>query len=293
LPALNCHPFYGGQRKNADRQGTALRPRFPSHPEQVVDRAEYVLEARNIVMGFSGAPVLKNTSLRVADKGILGIVGPNGAGKTTLFNVFAGLLRPWKGHVLLDGQDITGLTPAARARRGLARTFQLSRELGSLTVLENLLLAAPAQPGESGLNVFFSRRTIRRAEEQATEKALSLLRRVHLAPFADHLAGALSGGQKKLLELCRALMLNPRVILLDEPAAGVNPLLMAELTDYLRGLREQGQTFAVVEHNMDMVSALCDWVYVLVDGAVIAEGLFNTVIADNVVQDAYVGGLGI
>jgi ABC-type branched-subunit amino acid transport system ATPase component len=263
-------------------------------PEHGLDQSTtYVLEARNILAGFSGTPVLNNTSLRIADKGIFGIVGPNGAGKTTLFNVFAGLLRPWGGQVLLDGQDITALPPATRARRGLVRTFQLSRELGSLTVLENLLLASPLQPGESGLNVFFARRAVRRAEEQAAEKALSLLRRVRLAPFADHLAGTLSGGQKKLLELCRALMLNPRVILLDEPAAGVNPLLVTELADYLRGLCGQNQAFAVVEHNMDMVSSLCDWVYVLVEGAVIAEGLFDTVISDNAVQCAYVGGLGI
>jgi ABC-type branched-subunit amino acid transport system ATPase component len=253
----------------------------------------FILETRDIEVSFSGVPVLRSVDLRIAAGSICGIVGPNGAGKTTMFNVLAGLLHPDRGSVYFNGEDITALTPARRARAGIARTFQLSRELGSLTLLENLLLASFDQPGESLANVFFSPSSIHRAEEAAIDKAMALLKRARLDGLADQMAGTLSGGQKKLLELCRALMMEPRLILLDEPAAGVNPLLARELAEYIATLRDQGLTFALVEHNMELVSNLCDWVYVLVDGRIIKEGAFYFVASDETVLESYIGGLGV
>ncbi|MCZ2495414.1 ATP-binding cassette domain-containing protein [Xylophilus sp. Kf1] len=223
---------------------------------------------------------------------ITGLVGPNGAGKTTLFNILAGTLRPDTGQALLAGQDITRLAPWKRSRQGIARTFQLARELDSLSLLENLLLAWPDHPGDSLRRVLFARGSVRRAEGQAMEKALALLRRVRLEALADQPAGSLSGGQKKLLELCRALMQDPRVLLLDEPAAGVSPALIDELTGFILSLRDEGRTLAIVEHNMQLIAALCDSVYVLAEGAVLTHGGFDEVMADPRVTQAYLGSVG-
>lgn len=248
------------------------------------------LVAQDVSLSFGGVSALRMATLAIAPSLITGIVGPNGAGKSTLFNVLAGTLQPDHGRVLLDGEDITELAVHGRARRGIARTFQLSRELDSLTVLENLLLAAPNHPGDVIRSVFFRRGKVRRVERQAGERAVTLLDRVRLTRLLDEPAGSLSGGQKKLLELCRALMRDPTVILLDEPAAGVNPALIDELVDFIRTLREEGMTFAIVEHNMEMIAALCDTVYVLAEGTVLTRGSFTEVVADSRVQQAYLGG---
>lgn len=248
-----------------------------------------VLTATHVSVSFGGVRALDDVSLGLRAGRITGLVGPNGAGKSSLFNVLAGTLHPQRGTVTLHGRDITRLAVHARAHAGIGRTFQLSRELDSLSVLENLLLAAPAQRGESIAGALFSRRSVRRAEERAAEQALSLLARVRLTHLADEPAGVLSGGQKKLLELCRALMLEPSILLLDEPAAGVNPTLVGELGEFILDLRNEGKTFGIVEHNMELMAALCDHVYVLAEGRVLTEGTFDAVIADARVQEAYLG----
>ncbi|PLC52123.1 ABC transporter ATP-binding protein [Pollutimonas nitritireducens] len=247
------------------------------------------LSANNIALSYDGFQVLHQVSLRVEPGQITGIVGPNGAGKSSLFNVLAGSVAPDGGTVHLGDRDITRLSMHQRARGGIARTFQLARELDSLTVLENLMVAGPDNPGESLWRVFTDRRAIRRAEDEAVDHALALLERTRLLRLANESAASLSGGQKKLLELCRALMMEAPIILLDEPAAGVNPALMDELVAFIIELRGEGRTFAIVEHNMDLIAALCDKVYVLADGRVLTEGTFAEVTADRRVQDAYLG----
>ncbi|AHG65563.1 ABC transporter ATP-binding protein [Advenella mimigardefordensis DPN7] len=247
------------------------------------------LYARDIRLSYGGLQVLNGISLDIERGQVTGIVGPNGAGKSSLFNVLAGSAEPDHGSVWLGQRDITRLPVHERARAGIARTFQLARELDSLTVLENLLLAWPDQGSDALWRTFLQRDSIRKTQEQAVEHALALLERTRLTRLADSPAGGLSGGQKKLLELCRALMLDAPIILLDEPAAGVNPALMNELAGFISDLRGEGKTFAVVEHNMDLIAALCDTVYVLADGAVLTQGTFAEVVVDSRVQDAYLG----
>jgi ABC-type branched-subunit amino acid transport system ATPase component len=247
------------------------------------------LSANDIALSYDGFQVLRQVSLRMEPGRITGIVGPNGAGKSSLLNVLAGSAAPDSGSVCLGDRDITRLSMHRRARHGIARTFQLSRELNSLTVLENLLVAAPNNPGDSLWRVFTDRRAIRQAESAALDHALALLERTRLLRLADAPAGNLSGGQKKLLELCRTLMLEAPIILLDEPGAGVNPALLDQLAAFIIELRNEGRTFGIVEHNMDLIAALCDKVYVLADGSVLTTGTFAEVTADTRVQDAYLG----
>lgn len=250
-----------------------------------------ILEADGIGVRFGDFVALDGVSLTFRRGGITGIVGPNGAGKSTLFNVLGGQARTGTGAVRFDGADITALPAHGRARLGLTRTFQISRELGALTVLENLLLAFPRQPGEGVLPALFQKARVRRAEEEATARARALLDRVGLWRLADAPADALSGGQKKLLELCRALMLEPRFLLLDEPAAGVNPVLVGEIGDFIRTLQCEGMGFGIVEHNMDLIAALCDPIYVLAEGRVLTHGSFADIAANTRVTEAYLGGV--
>lgn len=249
-----------------------------------------MLEADEVFKTFGGVHALDGVSLSVPQGSITGIVGPNGAGKSTLFNIFSGLMPPDRGEVRLRGEVVTGRPPQALAHMGLVRTFQISRELGELTVLENLALARPAQLGESVWRSLISRGRIRIEEASALQEARDLLERVNLWRHADAPARTLSGGQKKLLELCRALMLHPTAILLDEPAAGVNPVLIAELCAFISRLRGEGVTFAIVEHNMDLVAELCDPVHVLAEGRMLTSGSFASVVADQRVMRAYLGG---
>ena len=192
---------------------------------------------------------------------------------------------------MFQGTDVTGAKPHTLARMGLARTFQISRELTSLTLLENVMLAGRGEYDESFLAPLLFPRRMRRAEAEATDRAMALLTRVGLARLADATASDLSGGQKKLLELARALMLKPRVVLLDEPAAGVAPPMVEVLIEVIRDLRDDGVTFALVEHNMDMVSALSDQVVVMAEGRTLVSGRFEDVTADPRVAEAYLGGV--
>lgn len=262
---------------------------MPRQPDAA--QAGALLAAANVGVRFGEFTALDSVSVAFPRGAVTGLVGPNGAGKSTLFNVLGGQASPGTGHVVFDGADITHAAPHLRASLGLTRTFQISRELGALTVLENLLLALPGQSGEGVLRALFRPARVRREEEQGIERARALLTRVDLWRLADARADTLSGGQKKLLELCRALMLRPRLILLDEPAAGVNPVRVGEVADFIRVLQAEGMSFGIVEHNMDMIAALCEPIYVLAEGRVLIKGSFDEISADAQVTQAYLGGL--
>lgn len=250
-----------------------------------------MLRVENVGKSFGALAVLRGIDLEAAAGRITGIIGPNGAGKSTLLNVVGGLFLHDAGRILLDGTDLTTLKAHVRARLGLVRTFQISRELGELTVLENLMLARQAQTGESVLNALLRRPTVRKEERAAVATAKRLLDNVGLWRLADASARALSGGQKKLLELSRALMLDPKIILLDEPAAGVSPPMRLEISKVIRSLCQEGMTFVIVEHDMDMVASLCDQVYVMAEGKNLTSGTFGEVVADDRVVRAYLGGV--
>ncbi len=242
-----------------------------------------------MVKSFGGFHALAGCSLEIARQSITGIIGPNGAGKSTLFNVLGGLLAPESGDVSFEGRSILRLRPDERARIGVVRTFQISRELGELTVLENMLLASPHQHGESVWRSFFTPARVRAQERAAVEKARALLDQVNLAQLADEQAKHLSGGQKKLLEISRALMLEPKIILLDEPTAGVSPVMTEALAQTILKLRNQGLTFAIIEHDMDVIAQLCAPIFVLAEGRTLMRGTFREVASNGEVMSAYLG----
>ncbi len=242
-----------------------------------------------MVKSFGGFHALAGCSLEIARGSITGIIGPNGAGKSTLFNVLGGLLAPESGDVSFEGRSILSLRPDERARIGVVRTFQISRELGELTVLENMLLASPHQYGESVWRSIFTPARVRAQERTAAEKARALLDQVNLAQLADEQAKNLSGGQKKLLEISRALMLEPKIILLDEPTAGVSPVMTEALAQTILKLRNQGLTFAIIEHDMDVIAQLCAPIFVLAEGRTLMRGSFREVASNGAVMSAYLG----
>lgn len=250
-----------------------------------------VLEVRDVAVAFGGVQALDGVTLSAGRGRITGLIGPNGAGKSTLFNAVSGLVRPRRGRVLLGGRDVTGLPAHRMARFGLVRTFQIARELSQLTVLENLLLARPRQRGERVWRSLAQRRAVAGEERAGVSEARALLERVGLWSLADAPAATLSGGQKKLIELTRALMARPRLILLDEPAAGVNPALMRELSRFILALRDEGISFVIIEHDMDVVASVCDPVYVLAEGRTLARGSFAEISQDRRVRRAYLGGV--
>ncbi|GHD24641.1 ABC transporter ATP-binding protein [Tianweitania populi] len=248
-----------------------------------------MLEGRNLTVRYGGFTALNDLSVQLRSGMVTGLIGPNGAGKSTLFSVLAGSVVPTTGQVLFGGEDVTSRPPVLRARLGLGRSFQLSRDLAGLTVLENLLVAQPQRVLEGIGAALFRRRAIKARQAHMIEKARGLLLRVDLWRLADQPSAALSGGQKKLLDLCRVLMLEPSFILLDEPSAGVNPTRIGEITEFIRSLVADGVSFGMVEHNMGMVAALCDQVYALAEGKLVAEGTFQAVTANDDVARAYLG----
>jgi ABC-type branched-subunit amino acid transport system ATPase component len=248
-----------------------------------------VLQASRVVKSFGGFRALAGCSLEIARGSIIGIIGPNGAGKSTLFNVLGGLLAHESGDVAFEGRSILGLRADERARIGLVRTFQISRELGELTVLENMLLARPSQSGESVWRALFLPGRVRAEERAAMAKARALLGEVDLGPLADEPAKNLSGGQKKLLEISRALMLEPKLILLDEPTAGVSPAMTEALAHTILKLRGAGLTFAIIEHDMDVIARLCAPIFVLAEGRTLMQGSFREVASNGEVMSAYLG----
>ncbi len=246
------------------------------------------LEVREVVRAFGGVRAVDGATLDVEPGSITGLIGPNGAGKSTLFNCVSGFLRPEAGRVLLGGVRIDRRPPHRIARTGLVRTFQTPRTLTRMTVLENVLLATPRHPGEQLGGALAGR--ARRRERDARGRAAELLELVRLDGHADALAGTLSGGQRKLLDLVRALMAEPRILLLDEPMAGVSPALRVQLLEHVLSLREQaGVTFLIVEHDLDFVMRACDRVIVMNGGRVIAQGTPDEVRVDERVVDAYLG----
>lgn len=239
---------------------------------------------------FGGLKAVDNASLSIQQGTITGLIGPNGAGKTTLFNVIAGVYAPTLGNVYLDGEDITGLKPHQLFARGLLRTFQIAHEFASLTVRENLMMVPDEQAGEQLPRAWLQRRTVFRQEEQIYAKAESVIEFLKLSAVADQLAGTLSGGQKKLLELGRTMMRDAKVVLLDEVGAGVNRTLLNDIGDAIIRLnRERGYTFCMIEHDMAFISRLCDPVIVMAEGAVLAEGSAAEVQSDERVIEAYLG----
>jgi neutral amino acid transport system ATP-binding protein len=246
------------------------------------------LRVHDVVRAFGGVRAVDGASLEVEAGSITGLIGPNGAGKSTLFNCISGFLRPQSGRVLLDGKRIDRRAPHRVTRAGLVRTFQTPRALTRMTVLENVMLAAPRQGGEVlGGSV---RPSARRRERDVRLHAMELLELVRLGGYAPDLAGTLSGGQRKLLDLVRALMAEPRILLLDEPMAGVSPTLRVELLEHILALRERdGITLFIVEHDLDFVMRASDRVIVMNDGQVITQGAPDEVRADERVVDAYLG----
>lgn len=250
-----------------------------------------MLEVRNLVKTFGSLVALEDVSLAVGANTITGLIGPNGAGKTTLFDTIAGTQRADRGEVRLRGERIDGQRPDRIFRRGLARTFQIPRPFPGLTVLENVMLAPMDQAGERFWNSWIRYGRVEREERGIREQALELLRFCGLETHAGQLAKTLSGGQQKLLELARVLMAAPSLILLDEPAAGVNPGLMRTLVEKILALHRRGITFLVIEHNMDLVMSICHPIVVMARGRVIYEGDAAGARADRQVLDAYLGDL--
>jgi branched-chain amino acid transport system ATP-binding protein len=239
-----------------------------------------LLEVTDVTRRFGGVTAVDHCSLAIREGSLTGLIGPNGAGKTTMFNLIAGALRPDRGQIRLSGKRLDRLRPHQIARLGVSRTFQLTRELADLTVVENVVVHAPVR------TLDLLRRSISEAERA---RAMELLELVGLTRLADAPAGSLSYGQKKLLELAGALMPAPRLILLDEPAAGVNPALLDAIVGYIERVHRTGVTFLIVEHNMDLVMSLCDPIIVMAHGKVLAQGPRDQIQGDPRVLEAYLG----
>ena len=248
-----------------------------------------ILQVQNAIAGYGRVEVLRGVSIDVEEQNVVAIIGPNGAGKSTLFNTIVGLYAPDAGTVYFAGKRVDGLQPYDLVRLGLVKTFQIPRELRNLTVLENLLLSAKQVPGESLVKFLLRYSAGRRREREIQAKAEDLLEFIGLYSLRDEYAKNLSGGQKKLLELTRALMSDPSLILLDEPVAGVNPTLAGRILDLVGKLRDQGRTIFLIEHDMDVVMNRCDWIVVLHQGKRLTEGVAAEVKSDQGVIEAYLG----
>ena len=249
-----------------------------------------MLELKGVCKAFGGLRAVDDVTLSLTRGAITGLIGPNGAGKTTLFNTIAGALAPSSGSILFDGQEIAGKAPHQIYRTGIARTFQIPRPFGALSVLENLMLAPLGQSGEKWWNTLVRPGRVRQEERANRDKAVKVLDFLNLTRLADEPARNLSGGQLKLLELGRTLMSDPQLILLDEPGAGVNPTLLGQIIERIVELNRRGITFLIIEHNMDMVMNLCSPVVVMASGRLLMQGSPQEVRRDPRVLDAYLGG---
>lgn len=249
------------------------------------------LTVQHVSKAFGGFRALDDVSLDVSAGTLSGVIGPNGAGKSTLFAVISGFQPSDTGTVMLDGRDITTLAPDKRARAGMVRTFQVPREFRHLTVRENLMVAAPGQTGENLISLFVRPGQIRIEEKRNAEQVAQTLEFLRLVEVADVPSGSLSGGQKKLLELGRALMVSPKLILLDEPFAGVNPVLIESIAERIRELNARGIGFLIIEHDLAALTRLVPQLAVMDRGRIIARGAPAQVLQDPTVREAYLGGL--
>ena len=264
----------------------------PDAPEAATG-PDVIFEATGVVKRFGGIRAVNGATMSVGRGSITALIGPNGAGKTTFFNVITGFYKPNGGTASFDGKPVLGRPAHKIARHGMVRTFQITKALARMPVMDNMLLAAPNQPGESLTGAVFRPVASRKREKEIREQAEELLASFNLDKKADDYAGTLSGGQRKLLELARALMTSPRFLLLDEPMAGINPTLGRRLLEHMQRLRqEDGVTFLFVEHDMDVVMNHSDQVVVMAEGRVIASGTPDQIRGDQKVIDAYLGGGG-
>ena len=249
-----------------------------------------MLSLNNIYKSFGGLIAVNGTSLTVEKGTIKGLIGPNGAGKTTLFNIIAGMITPSSGQIILDGEDITYLKPYELFNKGLLRTFQISREFSTLTVRDNLLMVPPNQPGENLFHSWFSPNKVRNFEIEIQKKADEVIKFLELENVSSELAKNLSGGQKKLLELGRTMMVDAKIVFLDEVGAGVNRTLLNKIGDLILKLnKDKGYTFCMIEHDMEFISRLCKTVTVMAEGSVLAEGTVNEIKNNEDVIEAYLG----
>jgi neutral amino acid transport system ATP-binding protein len=254
-----------------------------------VQQADDLLQVEDVSHRFGGVLAVDRCTWSLRQGLIAALIGPNGAGKSTLVNVIAGAVRLQAGRIRFRGEDISRRAPHRIARRGLLRTFQIAGEFERLTVLENMLLVARELPGESLANALFRPRLGRDADRRQLERADQLLDDFALYPLRNEYAGELSGGQKRLLELARAMMAEPTLLLLDEPMAGINPVLVERIIEHLRRMQRDGMTVLLVEHNLQVVADLCDWVTVMAQGRVLASGSMAELRREQSVIDAYLG----
>jgi len=249
-----------------------------------------MIKVENLHRHFGGFHAVDGASLEIREGPITGLVGPNGAGKTTLFNVIAGVLPPTSGRVTMAGDDITGMSPHELFHKGLLRTFQIAHEFSSMTVRENLMMVPGSQSGETLWNTWFGRKRIADEERALQAKADEVLEFLTVDHLRDEKAGNLSGGQKKLLELGRTMMVDARIVFLDEVGAGVNRTLLNTIGDAIVRLnKERGYTFCMIEHDMEFIGRLCDPVIVMAEGKVLAEGTIDEIKANEQVIEAYLG----
>jgi len=249
-----------------------------------------MIVVQDVVKHFGGLAAVDGVSMEIKQGTITGLIGPNGAGKSTLFNLIAGNLDPESGSIYLDGEDVTGLKPHMLFSKGLLRTFQIAHEFQSLSVLDNLMMVPSLQVGESLLGAWFKREKVVRQEAEMRGKAEEVISFLNMGHLANELAGNLSGGQKKLLELGRTMMVSPKVVILDEVGAGVNRTLLKEIGDAILNMnRERGFTFCMIEHDMDFISRLCDPVVVMAEGKILAQGSVKEIKANEDVIEAYLG----
>ena len=249
-----------------------------------------MIQVHDLHKHFGGFRAVDGASLTIETGSITGLIGPNGAGKSTLFNVIAGVLKPTSGRVTMAGEDITGLAPHQLFHKGLLRTFQLAHEFSSMTVRENLMMVPAGQTGETLVSTWLHRGRIREEERALRKKADEVLEFLTISHVADEKAGNLSGGQKKLLELGRTMMVDARIVFLDEVGAGVNRTLLGTIGDAITRLnKERGYTFCVIEHDMDFIGRLCDPVIVMAAGNVLAQGSADSIMKNEAVIEAYLG----